>query len=184
MSCFTSSSMGPSASFSTSPWLLEEMSLFCTSSSGERRAAFSVRRKQIITDVLQNAFHTHRHQHTSFNRFGRAFPHPAHAVWSAGFGPQCSWGCGTCRASRWGWQCCPCWTTAAQPAPRCNGTPAPVSASPDCGKRRKLRLGVHLDRYFSCQHFEVIFWCKGRWLRLLQHELVNNINMILQVSVS
>lgn len=42
----TSSSMGPRASFSTSPWLLEEMSLFCTSSSGERRAAFSVQRRQ------------------------------------------------------------------------------------------------------------------------------------------
>lgn len=43
---FTSSSMGPSASFSTSPWLLEEMSLFCTSSSGDRRAAFSVQRRR------------------------------------------------------------------------------------------------------------------------------------------
>lgn len=42
---FTSSSMGPSASFSTSPWLLEEMSLFCTSSSGDRRTAFSVWRR-------------------------------------------------------------------------------------------------------------------------------------------
>lgn len=39
---FTSSSMGPNASFSTRPWLLEEMSLFCTSSSGDRSAAFSV----------------------------------------------------------------------------------------------------------------------------------------------
>ncbi|TNN56122.1 hypothetical protein EYF80_033672 [Liparis tanakae] len=51
-------SMGPSASFSTSPWLLEEMSLFCTSSSGDRRA-FSVTGKQTqnnlqITDVHNN----------------------------------------------------------------------------------------------------------------------------------
>lgn len=38
----TSSSIGPRASFSTRPWLLEETSLFWTSSSGDRRAAFSV----------------------------------------------------------------------------------------------------------------------------------------------
>lgn len=57
---------------------------------------------------------------------------PAHAVWSAGFGPRCSWGCDTCRAWRWGWRCRPCWTTAARPAPRCSGTPAPVAASPSC----------------------------------------------------
>jgi len=66
---FTSSSMGPSASFSTSPWLLEEMSLFCTSSSGDRRA-FSVTGKQ--TQVRKHlerpqAQHIHR-RHTFLER--------------------------------------------------------------------------------------------------------------------
>lgn len=44
----TSSSIGPRASFSIRPWLLEEMSLFCTSSSGDKRAAFSTQRQKKI----------------------------------------------------------------------------------------------------------------------------------------
>lgn len=60
--------------------------------------------------------------------------HPAHASSSAGFGPQYSWGCGTCRAWRWDWRCHPCWTTGVQPAPQCSDTPAPVSVSPDWKK--------------------------------------------------
>lgn len=61
--------------------------------------------------------------------------HPAPASSSAGFGPRYSWGCGTCRAWHWDWRCHPCWTTRAQPAPRCSDTPAPVSVSPDWRKR-------------------------------------------------
>ena len=76
-------------------------------------------------------------------------PHPAHAVSSAEFGPRCSWGCGTCRAWHWDLRCRPCSTTAAQPAPRCSGTPAPVSASPDC--RGRLTLEVQLMIFLQYQ---------------------------------
>lgn len=87
------------------------------------------------------------HESNSFaiisNRPGARL-YPAPAASSAGFGPRCSWGCGTCQAWHWDWQCPQCWRTAARPAPRCSGTPSPVSASPRCGKEKQQCSAVRL----------------------------------------